>query len=251
MAAKVSVLLTAANVHFLTKSLLYLRWEKAMRKFMIPIGLLVFFCCFASTGAIAATEHAIPVDPAHGASRHDVILSPWLEDNWTDGPGIFSAAYSDYLSNGERMLSWSDITFEFNLAELAGSRVLSARINVKIIQTWSPDNNNTIPLATLNHYSGSQAPTGNAHNDKLTGTDYLWSFYRLDVNKPFEIDVTSLLKADIAKGHQWAVFSINHVTTAGTGVISAVAGAFGFANLLIVETVPISAIPAINSLLLE
>lgn len=222
-----------------------------MRKFITRIGLLVFFCCAASIGALAATEHAIPVESAHGASRHDVTVYPLETDNWTDGPGIFSASYLDYILNGERSLSWSDTTFQFNLAELAGSRVQSARINVKIILTWSPDNDNTIPLATLNHYSGSQAPTGNAHNDKLTGTDYLWSFFRLDVNKPFEIDVTSLLKADIAKGHQWAAFSINHVTTSGAGVESAVTGAFGFANLLIVETVQNNVIPEISLLLLE
>ena len=222
-----------------------------MRKFMIQIGLLVFFCCSASTGALAATQHAIPVESAHGASRHDVVLSPWQEDNWTDGPGIFSASYLDYIPDSERRWSWSDSSFQFNLAELAGSRVQSARINVKIILTWSPGNDNNIPLATLNHYSGSQVPTGNAHNDKLSGTDYLWSFFRLDVGKPFEIDVTSLLKADMAKGHQWAVFSINHVTTSGTGIESAVTGAFGFANLLIVETVPNNVIPAINLLLFE
>lgn len=222
-----------------------------MRKFIIPIGLLVCVCCSAATGALAVTQHAIPVESAHGASRHDVVLSPWQEDSWTDGPGVFSVAYLDYILNGERSLSWSDITFQFNLAELAGSTVQSARINVKIILTWSPGNDNTIPLATLNHYSGLQVPTGNAHNDKLTGTDYLWSFFRLDINKPFEIDVTSLLKADIAKGHQWAVFSINHVTTSGAGLESAVTGAFGFANLLIVDTVPNNVIPAINVLLLE
>ena len=222
-----------------------------MRRFMIRIGILVVFCCAAATVALAATEHAIPVDPAHGASRHDVVLSPWIDDSWTDGPGIFSASYSDYMSGSDRMLSWSDTSFEFNLAELAGSRVQSARINVKIILSWSPGNDNTIPLATLNHYSGSQAPTGNAHNDQLTGADYLWSFFRLDVGKSFEIDVTSLLKADIAKGHQWAVFSINHVTTSGAGIESAVTGAFGFANLLIVETVPNNVVPAISLLLLE
>jgi hypothetical protein len=222
-----------------------------MRKFMIRIGLLVFFCCSASTGALAATYHAIPVDPAHGASRHDIVLSYWQEDFWTDGPGIFSASYTDYMTPDGRLWGWSDTTFQFNLAELARSRVQSAKINVKIIQAWSPDNNNTIPLATLNHYSGSQAPTGNARNDQLMGTDYLSSFFRPDVGNIIEIDVTSLIKADIAKCHQWAVFSINHVTTSGTGVESAVTGAFGFANLLIVETVPNNVIPAITLLLFE
>ena len=67
-----------------------------MRKFMIRIGLLFFFCGSAFTGALAATEHAIQVDPAHGASRHDVTLFPWQEDSWTDGPGIFSASYTDH-----------------------------------------------------------------------------------------------------------------------------------------------------------
>ena len=90
-----------------------------------------------------------------------------------------SRLYLDYTPDTERRWSWSDSTFQFNLAELSGSRVQSAKINVKITLTWSPGDDNTIPLGTLNHYSGSQVPTGNAQNDKLMGTDYLWSFYRL------------------------------------------------------------------------
>ena len=83
-------IVSAGNVLF-HAPFLYSRWENVMRKFMIQIVFLVCCCCSVSTGALASTQHAIPVDTAHGASRHDVILSPWQEDNWTDGPGIFTA----------------------------------------------------------------------------------------------------------------------------------------------------------------
>ena len=218
-----------------------------MKNAKIIFGFLVFLVCFPATAALAATYQAISVDPAHGASVHNVIYYDGIlyEDDWNNGSGITSAYYDQSLTS----LGWSDVSFQFALAELAGSRVLSARINFKVTLTWSPNNNNTIPLATLNHYSGSQAPTGNAQNDKLIGGDYLGSFYRLDVGHSFEIDVTSLLQADLAKGHQWAVFSLNHVLTNGTGLETPVWGAFGFNDLLIVETVPRN-IPAVNLLLL-
>jgi len=51
-----------------------------MSKFITRIGLLVFFCCSASIGVLAATEHAIPVESAHGASRHDVTVYPLETD---------------------------------------------------------------------------------------------------------------------------------------------------------------------------
>jgi hypothetical protein len=217
-----------------------------MKNLLIFLASLVLLCCLPAAGALAAT-HNIYV-AAHGASVHNVIYYDGVlyEDDWNDGSGITSA----YYSQSPASLGWSDVSFQFNLAALAGSRVQSARINFKINLTVSPDNDNTIPLATLNHYGGSQKPTGNAQNDKITGEQALQSFYRLDLGQPFEIDVTSLLQDDLAKGHQWAVFSINHVTISGTVLESPVLGAEGFSDLLIVETLPIPAIPPISLLLL-
>ena len=132
-------------------------------------GIFSFIMLFAAAGAAAATHNIYVAAP--GVSVHNVIYydGGLYEDAWNDGSGITSA----YYSQSPTSLGWSDVSFQFNLAALAGSRVQSARINFKLDQTVSPDNDNTIPLATLNHYGGSQKPTGNAQNDKITGEQAL------------------------------------------------------------------------------
>jgi hypothetical protein len=221
-----------------------------MTKLMSLLGIIILFWSSAVSGA-TVTTHYIYV-AAHGASRHDVTLSPWIGDDWTDGSGITSASYVDHLlPDNQRLWGYSDVSFQFNLAALAGSKVNAARINFKISLAWAPDNNNAIPVATLNYYGGASPPTGNAQNDKLIGTTFLQSFTRADVGKSYEIDVTSLLQADIAKGHRWMVFSLNHVDTDGTGLESPVIGPEGFADLLIVETIPsFKAFPGVMLLLM-
>jgi hypothetical protein len=217
-----------------------------MKNCMILIGVLIFLGGSAANAAIVTT-HNIYV-AAHGTSVHYVTYYEGVlyEDYWNDGSGITSA----YYSQSPTSLGWSDVSFQFNLAELAGNRVQSARINFKVGLTESPNNDNMIPIATLNHYGGDRKRTGNAQDDRLTGEHPIQSFYRPDAGKNFEIDITSLLQDDLAKGYQWAVFSINHITTSGTLLNSPVWGAEGFSDLLIVETLPIRAIPQIILLLL-
>lgn len=220
-----------------------------MKNCMILIGVLIF-SGGSSTNAGTVTTHTIYV-VAPGASVHQVTYydGSLYEDYWTNGYGIISAQYTDEISSGVHVVAWSDVSLQFNLAELTGSRVQSARIHFRVGATKSPDDSDTIPIATLNHYGGDHKPTGNAQDDKLTGEHPIRSFFRPDAGKWLDTDVTFLLENDLAKGHQWAVFSVNHVTTSGTS-LGTFWGAEGFSDVLIVETLPLQAIPQINLLLL-
>jgi hypothetical protein len=220
-----------------------------MKNCMILIGVLIFLGGSAANAAIATTHNIYVVAP--GASLHQVSYYDGIlyDDYWTNGYGIISANYTDKISSGVHVVAWSDVSLQFNLALLAGSRVQSARIHFRAGPTESPNDSDTIPVATLNHYGGDHKPTGNAQDDRLTGEYPIRSFFRPDAGKWLDTDVTSLLKNDLAKGHQWAVFSVNHVATSET-LLGTFWGTEGFSDVLIVETLPLQAIPQIDLLLL-
>jgi hypothetical protein len=211
-----------------------------MRKSMMLSGLLALFLVGSTTAVIAATQEIYVVNPT-GSVEHDVFTNPPGE-NWNHG------AYACYNSDG----SYQDVSFQFSLAGLAGKRIKSVTITF-VYYCDSPNNDPTIPCGTLNHYGGSATPTGDAMNDKLFGSDYLATCYFPGIGVGWtdtSVDVTALVQADIAKGHQWAVFSLNHVENAGTGTGTWVYGGGGFGNTLFVDAEPI-AISGADLLLLE
>jgi len=170
---------------------------------------LALVLALASIGNAATMEIFVrPEGDAVAGNERAGYGSPWyqLAPDATANPNAVYHWYSDGSGAGR----WTFL--QFDLSDLAGmaDAVTAATFNFNLL----PDGWGEGTRGNLNHLSNAAAANGQA-TQGLGGDQPVGSVTAATILGWNYFDVTQFIKADLAAGYAWSVFSFNNVGYAG------------------------------------